>query len=67
MDKPWYTSVTIWGGIITALSAILGPIGYSIAPEDQQQLAGICAAAAAAVGSLVTIIGRVRKAPCPKE
>jgi lysozyme family protein len=67
-SKWWGHSMTIWGAVITALSAVLptiGPlIGLDIAPEVVRQLGDQMMLAAQAVGGLagtiLTVYGRVR-------
>lgn len=58
--KKWYESKSIWGGLITILSIVLGVFGYTLSPEDAELLIGAFAALGAAVGGIVGIVGRVK-------
>jgi len=66
--KWWGHSMTIWGAVITALSTVLpavGPlIGLDIPPELVRQLGDqlllAAQAIAGAIGTILTIYGRVR-------
>jgi hypothetical protein len=75
-SKPWYESVTIWGVVVTMLSALLGVVGYSISTETTaavtNQIPGLIEAISnknwvslasiliALVGSLITTVGRMQ-------
>ena len=66
--KWWASSMTIWGAVVTALSAVLpvvGPIvGLNISPELIQllgdQVVLLSQAAGGVAGTILTIYGRVR-------
>ena len=66
--KWWASSMTIWGAVVTALSAVLpvvGPIvGLNIPPELIQllgdQVVLLAQAAGGVAGTILTIHGRVR-------
>lgn len=58
--KKWYESKTIWGGLITILSIVIGVFGYTLSPEDAELLVGAFTAIGAAVGGIVGIVGRVK-------
>ena len=58
--KDWYASTTVWGGLIAAFSPFFAPLlthaGITMTPELQASIA----AALAAIGGVVAIIGRMR-------
>jgi hypothetical protein len=66
--KWWASSMTIWGAVITALTAVLpvvGPlVGLDIPPELIRQIGDqvvvLAQAAGGVVGTILTIYGRVR-------
>jgi len=57
-SKPWYTSKTIWSGLVTLLVLVGGFFGYNISPEEQKEIVVQFMAIAGAVGSLATIVSR---------
>ena len=63
-QKTWYTSKTIWGGIVTLLSVLLSVFGYDVSAEDQAQLSNliisIVTVVAGAVGGILAIVGRIK-------
>lgn len=59
MNKKWWESKTIWGGLIAVIASILGIFGYDIGIDDQENLSTIIVSIAGAVGGAVAIIGRV--------
>lgn len=62
MEKNWYKSVTIWGGILMILAIVLGQFGFSVTAEEQaelaQQMANIATAISGIIGLVMVIIGR---------
>ncbi len=67
-SKPWYMSITMWGGLIALLSPVLGRVLHAeIDPDTQTDLASIIVAIASAIGGLVAIWGRLRKQDQPKR
>ncbi len=58
--KSIFASKTFWGGAIALLAGVLGFFGYSLLPDDQAVLVEGGSAAAAAIGGLVAIIGRIK-------
>ena len=58
--KSIFASKTFWGGAIALLAGILGFFGYSLLPDDQAVLVDGGTAAAAAVGGVIAIWGRVK-------
>lgn len=58
-SKGWYSSRTIWGGIIAVGAAIAGAFGYTVSDVDQSQLMEIVSTVAAALGGVVAIWGRI--------
>lgn len=60
MNKAWWASKTIWGGLITLLSVVLSVLGYQMTTEDQEILVGAITAIMGGVGGLLAIWGRVK-------
>lgn len=57
MDKQWYKSKTIWGGLIAVIASIAGiDIGYSEATEIVDKVDSLVAIG----GGLLAIYGRAR-------
>lgn len=55
--KAWYTSKTIWGGIIAGFSPLIGRLlGTEVTPEIADAISVFLAAA----GGALAVIGRVR-------
>ena len=75
-SKPWYESVTIWGVVVTMLSALLGMAGFAISTDTSaavtNQIPGLIEAIStknwmslvsilvALLGTLITTVGRVQ-------
>ncbi|RPI54976.1 MAG: hypothetical protein EHM49_02515 [Deltaproteobacteria bacterium] len=55
-DKTWYTSVTLWGGIVMAAAFIASFFGFSMSADEQAQLVQLLTTIATAVGGLVGLI-----------
>lgn len=60
MNKAWWASKTIWGGLITLLSVVLSVLGYQMTTEDQEILVAAITAIMGSVGGLLAIWGRVK-------
>ena len=58
--KPWWTSRTIWGGLMALAGSGLGVFGYELGGADQSALIEAGASAVTAVGGIVSIWGRVK-------
>jgi uncharacterized membrane protein len=62
--KPWWTSKTIWGAIITVLAVVLGFFGVQVDAETQALLVDNAVAAATAITALVGVVlsiyGRIK-------
>ena len=59
MDKAWYMSKGVWGGLIAIAAAVAGAFGIAVSPEDQASLAEAAVVVASAVGGALAIVGRV--------
>jgi len=64
-NKVWYTSIALWGNIITTISIILKMLGLDIIDAENQEalannLAQIGTSAGVVVGIILSIIGRLR-------
>jgi uncharacterized membrane-anchored protein len=60
MDKAWYMSKGVWGGIIAIGAAVAGAFGYVLDAEAQAGLADAAVVVAGAVGGVLAIVGRVQ-------
>jgi hypothetical protein len=58
--KPWWQSKTLWGSIVTIVSATLGLLGYDLAETDREALTGLLTSLGAALGGLIAIVGRLK-------
>lgn len=58
--KKWYTSRTIWGGLITVASAGAGLFGIYIDEQTQAQITDLALVGAGAFGGLLAIWGRIK-------
>lgn len=61
--KPWYQSVTLWGGVAALVLPIIsiasgGRLNFSA--DDAADITSVLAGLAGAIGGAVAIIGRVR-------
>ena len=57
MDKPWYLSKTIIGGVLAAGSSLFG---LGLAVDDITQVTNHIDALVATIGGLLAIYGRIR-------
>lgn len=58
--KSWIASKGVWGGIISVASVLAGLLGYNLADADKEALAVTLAGLGAGLGSVLSIIGRVK-------
>jgi hypothetical protein len=58
--KPWYSSATVWGGLIAVGSSLGGIAGYQVSPADQAATIAHVTTIASAAGGLLAIWGRLR-------
>lgn len=58
--KPWWQSKTLWGAIVTIVSAVLGLAGYELGEADREALVGLLTSLGAALGGIIAIVGRLR-------
>ena len=58
--KPWWQSRTLWGAVVTIVSATLGLLGYDLAEADREALSGALTSLGAALGGLIAIVGRLK-------
>jgi hypothetical protein len=59
IEKPWYSSRTIWASIITVASAGAAAFGVPVDAIDSAVLTDTVLQAVAAVSGLVAIFGRL--------
>lgn len=61
ISKDWYTSRTIWGGILAFVVPPLAMVLHvSVSDTDIQQIASIAAALGGATGGAIAIYGRIK-------
>lgn len=59
--KPWYTSSTIWGGILAAVSPLIGIIFHiNISDANTAAISDALAALGSGIGGLLAVWGRMR-------
>lgn len=56
---PWYKSKTIISGVVAVAAGVAGVFGYTIAPEDQEQIIELITIVGSTVGGLGAIYGRI--------
>jgi len=59
-SKPWYTSTTVWGGIIAAASPLIGVIFHVNLASESAAIADALAALGAGIGGLIAVYGRTK-------
>ena len=60
MQKKWWESKAVVGGLITVGAAVAGGFGIVIDADAQDQIAECVVVAATAIGGLLAIYGRVK-------
>jgi hypothetical protein len=60
--KPWYTSVGVWGAIVTILTPALRLLKIELDAQAQADLAGMLFSAATIIAGAVALYGRLRAA-----
>jgi dihydrodipicolinate synthase/N-acetylneuraminate lyase len=60
MEKKWYKSKAVWGGLIAVLAAIASAFGYAISPEEQDTIIEAVIAVVGGVGGVLAVYGRVK-------
>ncbi len=58
--KSIFESKTVWGAIIAIVSAVAGLLGYAFGPEEQEMLIMAGTTISTAVGSILSVYGRVK-------
>jgi hypothetical protein len=59
-SKKWYTSKTVWGGVVAVVAGVAGQFfGVDVDADTQDALATKIPAAISALGGLVAIVGRI--------
>ena len=58
--KPWYTSVTVWGAIVSLIASALGLFKIQLDPQFQSDLRDWLLAAATLAGGATALWGRLR-------
>lgn len=65
-SKAWYTSKTVWGGIVAVGAGVAGVFGFTVAPADQEQIVLAATGIAGIIGGLISIWGRVKASKAVK-
>jgi len=60
MEKKWWESKAVVGGLITVCAAAVGAFGIVIDADTQDQIAEFVVVVATAIGGLLAIYGRVK-------
>jgi|TARA_R110002110_G_scaffold415850_1_gene657970 dihydrodipicolinate synthase/N-acetylneuraminate lyase len=60
MEKKWYKSKAVWGGLIAVVAAIASALGYAISPEEQDTIIEAVIAVVGGVGGVLAVYGRVK-------
>lgn len=58
--KPWWQSVTIWGGIVAALCGLAQMFHIKISDDTQSVAVGVVISIATAISGITAIVGRVK-------
>ena len=58
--KSIFASKTFWGAIIAAISGLGGVVGINVTPDEQTVLVSALSALGMAVGTVLTIVGRMK-------
>jgi len=58
--KRWWESKTVWGGMVAVLAGAAGMFGVAVDGGAQTEVVGHAADIAAAVGGVVSILGRLQ-------
>ena len=56
--EPWWQSNVTWGALVSIATGLLALAGYTLAPEDVDQIIIIGTAGGTAIGGLWTLYGR---------
>jgi hypothetical protein len=59
-NKAWYSSKTVWGGLIAVGAAIAGSFGIDVDAATQGEIADYIVVGVGAIGGIVAIIGRLQ-------
>lgn len=60
LEKPWYASTAIWGGLVAVASGVLAVRGISVGAAEQELAVQLLTAVASTVGGALAIYGRVK-------
>lgn len=58
--KKWYTSRSVWGGIIVIGATVAGGCGYVVDEATQGQVLDYIMTGVTALGGLMAIVGRMK-------
>ncbi len=59
LNKNWYTSKTIWAGVVTIAASALGFFGFQLDADSQAGVTEFILTIVTAISGLVAIYGRV--------
>lgn len=62
MEKKWWESKGVWGGLVAVGAGVAGLFGYALSADEQDALAGAVAALASAIGGALAVYGRIKAA-----
>ena len=60
MEKKWYQSKAVWGGLIAVAAAIAGAFGYAVSADDQASIVEAVVAIGGGIGGVLAVYGRVK-------
>lgn len=58
--KTQLQSKTVWAALIAILASVAGIAGYSISPEEQENVVGLATSVVTGVAGVIAWIGRVQ-------
>lgn len=59
--KAWYTSKTVWGGLLAILSPLIGSLFHvSVSDSDITQISDILSTIGTSIGGLLAVYGRIK-------
>ena len=65
-EKNWYASKGVWGGVVAAGAGLAGVLGYAIDEATQAHIVELAVSAAALVGGVLALIGRIKASKAVK-
>ena len=59
-EKPWYSSRSVWGGVVAAVCGLLPLLGVGVDPATQGAIADVVVQATGVVGAVAAVVFRLR-------